>query len=121
MEVPLQIIVRDLPHSEALEARIREDVAKLEAFHPRIISCRVTIEKSRKQQRQGAHFEARIDVRVPGKEIAATRDHDEDVYVAVRDAFHAARRQLEEEVRVRRGEVKAHAGTAAGDNQEGMK
>jgi cold shock CspA family protein len=51
----------------------------------------------------------RIDVRVPQHEIVATRDHHEDVYVALRDAFDAAKRQLEEFVREDRGDVKQHA------------
>jgi cold shock CspA family protein len=50
----------------------------------------------------------KVDLRVPGREIVASADHGEDVYVALRDAFDAAKRQLEETVRVRRGDVKAH-------------
>jgi cold shock CspA family protein len=50
----------------------------------------------------------RIDARVPGHELVANRDHHEDVYVALRDAFAALTRQLEEDVRVTRGDVKAH-------------
>ena len=108
MEVPLQIVVRNISHSAALEARVRENVAKLEAFHPRIVSCRVTIEELQKRRRQGRHFRVSIDMRVPGREIIARHDHDEDLYVALRDAFHSARRQLEDAARVMRGEVKVH-------------
>lgn len=108
MEVPLQIVVRNLPHSESLETRVRENVAKLEEFHPRIVSCRVTIEESRKHHCQGRRFQVRVDMRVPGKEIAASREHDADVYVALSEAFRAARRQLEDAARIARGEVKAH-------------
>ena len=108
VEAPLQIVVRNISHSTALEARIREDVAKLEAFHPRIVSCRVTVEELQKHRRQGRHFRVAIDLRVPGREIVASHDHDEDVYVALREAFHSARRQLEETARLKRGEVKAH-------------
>ena len=50
----------------------------------------------------------RIDLRVPGREIAVTRDHHVDVFVALRDAFDSAKRQLEEVVREKRGDVKAH-------------
>jgi ribosomal subunit interface protein len=108
MEAPLQIVVRNISHSAALEARVRENVAKLEAFHPRIMSCRVTVEELQKRRRQGRHFRVSIDIRVPGREIVASHDHDEDVYVALRDAFHSARRQLEDTARVMRGEVKVH-------------
>jgi ribosomal subunit interface protein len=108
MQVPLQITVRDFPQSEALEARIRDKAAKLGEFHPRITSCRVTVEELRKHHQQGRHFQVSVDVRVPGKEIVANRAHHEDVYVALRDAFDAAKRQLEEVARLKRGDVKAH-------------
>ena len=105
----LQITIRDVPRSEALEAHIREKAAKLEEFHPRIVSCRVTVEELRKHHHQGRHFRVRIDVRVPGhQELVANRDHDEDVYVALRDAFDNVARQLEEVVREQRGDVKVH-------------
>jgi ribosomal subunit interface protein len=108
MQVPLQITLRHIPTSEALEARIREQAAKLEAFHPQLISCRVTVEELDKHQHQGRQFRVRIDAHVPGHEIVANRDHHEDVYVALRDAFAALTRQLEEDVRVKRGDVKLH-------------
>jgi cold shock CspA family protein len=38
-----------------------------------------------------------------------TREENEDAYVAVRDAFDAAVRKLEEHARRRHGDVKAHA------------
>jgi ribosomal subunit interface protein len=110
LQVPLQITIRDVPRSEALEAHIRQKAAKLEEFHPRITSCRVTVEELRKHHHQGRHFRVRIDARVPGhQELVANRDHDEDVYVALRDAFDAIGRQLEEVARAQRGDVKAHA------------
>lgn len=108
MQVPLQIAMRHMETSAVLEAHIREKAAKLEEFHPRITSCRVTVEELDRHKNQGRHFRVRVDLRVPGKEIVANRDHDEDVYVALRDAFDAARRQLEETARESRGEVKTH-------------
>jgi len=109
MQIPLQITVRDMPHSAALDVRIRKKVADLEHFHPRITSCRVTVSESRKHQQQGRQFEVRIDVRVPGRaEIVVNRQHDEDVYVALREAFGSVTRQLEDAVREKRGDVKAH-------------
>jgi ribosomal subunit interface protein len=108
MQVPLQITMHGFDHSDALETSIRERVEKLERFHPRIMSCRVTVEQVRKHHQQGRQFTVRIDARVPGEELVVTRDHDEDIQVALRDAFDSARRQLEETIREKRGEVKAH-------------
>lgn len=110
MELPLQITMREVPHSDALEARIRESVAKLELFHPRITSCRVTVEPTPRHHQQGRQFGVHVDVRAPGHEEAiSTLKHHEDVYLAVRDAFDSARRQLEEKVREARGDVKVHS------------
>ncbi len=95
MQIPLQITMREMDRSEALNATIQEHVAKLEKFNDRITRCRVTVEQLGRHQQQGRHFAVRIDLRVPGREIVASRDHDEDVYVALREAFDAARRQLE--------------------------
>jgi ribosomal subunit interface protein len=108
LQVPLQITIRDMPRSEALDADIRGRVAKLEEFSPRIVSCRVNVEQVGRHRHQGKQFRVRIDVRVPGEEIVVNRDHDEDVYVALHDAFDAAKRQLEEVVREKRGDVKVH-------------
>ena len=108
MQIPLQITMREMDRSDALETAIHEHVAKLEQFHSRITRCRVTVEQMRKHHQQGRHFAVKIELRVPGREIVATHDHDEDVYVALRDAFDSARRQLEETAREQRGEVKAH-------------
>jgi len=108
MQVPLQITFRNFPRSEAVETRIREKAAKLEEFHPRITSCRVVVELRDRHHHQGKQFTVRLDIRVPGHELAIDSDHDEDIYVAVRDAFDAAARKLEDVVRTMRGDVKVH-------------
>ncbi len=108
MQIPLQITFRHLPHSDALEARIREKAEKLERFSPRIMSCRVVVEEQRLHQHQGRLFNVRIDLHVPGHELVVNARNDEDVFVAVRDAFNDVRRQLEERARQIRGEVKTH-------------
>lgn len=112
--IPLHITFRDLEKSEALEARIREQVDKLGQFYSGIHSCRVTVAKLHKHQRQGNHFHVRIDVKTTGHELVAGREPDQhtaytDVYVAVRDVFRAMRRQLEDLVRHQQGHVKHHA------------
>jgi len=109
MQLPLQITIRDFPQSEALEARIREKAAKLEEFHPRMTSCRVTVEELRKHHQQGRHFQVSLDVRVPGRKVVVNHAHDEDAYIALRDAFDAAKRQLEEVAGVQRGKVKGRS------------
>ena len=108
MQIPLQITIRDIEHSEALETRIRDKAKKLDEFFDQITSCRVVIELPHKHHHQGKHFNVRIDIGVPGGEIVVNRDHAEDVYVALRDAFDAAKRQLADYVRKMRGDIKTH-------------
>src|SRR3954471_12507503 len=109
MQLPLQITYRDLPHSDALDARIREKASKLDEFHHNIISCRVNVQEVQRHSQRGKQFCVRLDIKVPQHEIAITRDHHEDVYVALRDAFQAAYRKLEDTMRLQRHEVKTHA------------
>jgi ribosomal subunit interface protein len=108
MQIPLQVTFRHLAPSEALDARIREKAAKLEQFFPHITSCRVVVEEQRLHQQQGKLFNVRIDLHIPGHELVVNMEHDEDAFVAVRDAFRDARRQLEDGARQMRGDVKAH-------------
>ena len=91
MRIPLQITVRDFPQSEALEATIRKKAGKLEKYYPRVTNCRVVVEESYRHQ-----FQVSLDVRVPGGDIVVKRVCNEDAYVATRDAFNAARQQLDE-------------------------
>jgi ribosomal subunit interface protein len=108
MQLPLQITIRDVDHSEALETHIRDKAKKLDEFFDNITSCRVVVEVQYKHHHQGRQFNVRIDIGVPGSEIVVNRDHDEDVYVALRDAFDAAKRQLEDYARKLRGNIKTH-------------
>jgi ribosomal subunit interface protein len=107
MQIALQITVRDMEHSEALDQHIRDKVAKLERICPRLMACRVVAEQQDRHKQQGSQFSVRLDLTLPGKEIVVNRQHAEDAYVALRDAFDAAKRQLEEFVRGRRGDAKS--------------
>jgi len=114
MRLPLQITFRHMEPSPALEARIRQRAEELDQFFDRITSCRVVVESAHRRQQQGKLFEVRVALTVPGNEIVVGREPGinhahEDAHVAVRDAFDAARRLLEDHVRRRRGEAKTHA------------
>jgi ribosomal subunit interface protein len=110
MNKPLQVVFQGVDRSAAVEEHVREKVAKLEHFHPQISACRVTIAKPNNRHQQGQPFDVRIDLTLPGKEIVVNGHHgNEDMYVTLRDAFEAARRQLDDHVRAQRGEVKHHS------------
>ena len=113
MQTPLQITFRHMGPSPALEERIRARVAELEQFFARIVSCHVTVECRHQRQHQGKLFDIGIALTLPGCELVVNRDTGlnhahEDAYVAVRDAFDAVRRQLEDYARRGRGAEQLH-------------
>jgi ribosomal subunit interface protein len=118
MKLPLQITLRDIPQSDEVEAAIREKAEKLDHFYPQMMSCRVTVEMPGKHKHQGKDFSIRIDITVPGSEIVVNKEHGEDIYVVLRDAFDAAKRQLEDYGRKQRGDVKTHAQPAPPISEE---
>jgi ribosome-associated translation inhibitor RaiA len=134
MELPVQITYRNMDPSDAVTARIEAEAAKLDTFFDRITSCRVVVEAPHRHHKWGELFHVRIELGVPGKELvvsheptprAALRRDDEaalkkhielhpqhkDIYVAIRDAFGSARRQLQDYVKCLRGDVKTHERT----------
>lgn len=108
-----QITWRNIDQSDAVEADIRDKTEKLEQFYDKILSIKVTVEASYRRHYKGNLYRIHIVVEVPDKDIVVTRDPaedhaHEDIYVAIRDAFDAARRQLQDYARIRRGKVKHH-------------
>lgn len=95
MQIPLQITLRNISRSRAVEAVIRRKAAKLDRFHRRIVRCRVVVEIPSRHRHQGKEFVVRLDIKVPGSEIVVTHDHHEDLYAALHEAFDAAQRRLE--------------------------
>ena len=119
MKLPLQITFRHMDPSPALETRIRELASRLDKFSGQIMHCHVIVQPPSHHKHQGALCDFHIDITLPDEEIAIRHTHPadqahEDPYVALRDAFKAARRKLEDYERKRRGDVKSHAGPAHG-------
>ncbi len=101
MDVPVEIAYRRLDSSEAVESRIHEHIDKLKQVYDRLVSCRVTVELVQ-GHRGGRRFLVTVEANVPGKAFfvghSSTDEkhmHD-DVYLAIRDAFSAVRRQLKD-------------------------
>ena len=114
MILPLQITFRHMDPSPALEARIRELASRLDRFSAHIMRCHIVVEPPAHHKHKGLLYDFRIDITLPDGEIAIRRAHPadhahEDPYVALRDAFRAARRQLEDYERKHRHDVKSHS------------
>ncbi len=119
MILPLQLTFRNMPPSEAVEAKIRQYADKLERFYNHIISCRVVVEAPHQHHRHGNLYHISIDLSVPNGELVVNRQppqrqSHQDIYVAIRDAFNAAKRVLQDYSRRQRREVKTHEIPPAG-------
>lgn len=109
MKIPLQITFHNIKNSEAVGKYIQEKVQKLNDIYSDIASCRVVVEMPHKHHSQGNQFAVHIDFGVSGHQVVVNQEHHEDVYIALRDAFDTAKRQLEDYVQQLRGEIKDHA------------
>ena len=109
MKLPLQITFRDMAPLPSVEPEIRRRADKLDLWTPDVMSCQVVVEAEANRHRQGHAYRVRIRVRVPDEEITAgTHQLEANIHQAIRGAFDAADRQLEDYVRRRRGQVKHH-------------
>jgi ribosome-associated translation inhibitor RaiA len=124
MQLNPEISFRSIDPTPAIETKVRERAARLDHVHSRILYCGVMIESQHRHHHKGRLYHVRIDVRVPGDQLAVSRDPEqdhahEDAYVAIRDAFDAMERRLESYAHRRRGAVKAHeSSTRAGRIEE---
>lgn len=113
MQVPLEISTRQIQLSPALEADLRKRAARLERYFDRITSCRIAVERPGNHHNEGGPYRVRVDITVPGAELVADKE-GEDLNTAVRDAFQAAERQVDEFSQRRRGDVKTPVGPPTG-------
>ena len=119
MPADVQIAFRGMEPSPSVEARVQRRAEDLQQLSDRVTACRVTLEAAHRRHRQGTIYHVSIDLAVPGGKIVVNRepgeDHaHEDMHVAVRDAFDAARRQLQDHVRRLDGQTKQHPAPSIG-------
>jgi ribosome-associated translation inhibitor RaiA len=109
--IPVQITFRHMESSPAVETRVRELADHLGTFSDKIHSCRVVVDSPHRHHHQGKVFNVKVQLAIPGEDVVVDmerpdRDGHEDVYVVLRDAFDAARRQLQQRMSSLRGEPK---------------
>lgn len=100
MRIETDIVFRDMESSEAVKSAVEKYLEKIERHYTAVQRCRVVLEQSHRSQSSGNLFSVSLDIAVPGTTINVGRDggkdeSHEDIYVAIRDAFLAAERQLD--------------------------
>jgi cold shock CspA family protein len=115
MKLPLQVSFHNTDPLPGVEQTVRDRAARLDRYCDHVMSCRVVVDVPHRHHRTGNLYQVRVDITVPGDEIAVTREAPEHeaakgLSVAIRDAFDAADRLLEDYVRRRRLDVKRHEG-----------
>jgi ribosome-associated translation inhibitor RaiA len=115
MQVPIQIAFENIEPSAAVEAHVGKEAVKLEKYYERITSARIVIARPNHRHHKGDAYEIRLHLTVPGAaDIAISRESNthasaqQDIGITIRDAFNAARRQLQDLARKRQGHVKDH-------------
>jgi ribosome-associated translation inhibitor RaiA len=114
MQTPLEIAFQNSEPSEAVRSEVARLAKRLEKFSDRITSCKVTVVVPQTRHRHGDLFKIDIRIAMPDhKDIIVNKTHGdahehEHVLVAIKDAFSAAQRQIEDCAREMRGQVKPH-------------
>ena len=114
MQTPVQIDFQGINANPATRDAITQHVAELEQRFGRITACRVVLKGPGERHRAGGLYEVNIRLALPdGREVEVSRTPKADerhahLPFAINDAFKRARRQLQDQVRRVRGQVKQH-------------
>lgn len=101
MQTPPEISFHGFDPNEGLKALVDQQIARLEKHSDRITTVRVAVDARHQKGRNGHVYDVRIDVGVPGSELAVnhgpgSKQRKEDLVATVRDAFKAAIRQVDD-------------------------
>jgi len=94
-----QIVYHNIDQTEAINDAVLKRIGKLKRFSDRIITGRVVLDSPHNNHHKGKVYSVGLEIHTPVKEVRVNQDHHdnhahEDLYVAIRDAFDVAERQL---------------------------
>jgi len=112
--LPIDISFQDIPHSKAVEEAVTHQVNHLGRICDQITRCRVSLALEARHQQQGRPFSAHIGVTMPHHAPISSKASDEDVYVALREAFAQLERMVAETVQKHRPRADQHGDQTAG-------
>lgn len=95
----IQVVFHNLEQTDAINDAVQKRINKLERFCSQIIAGRVVLDSPHNNHHKGRVYSVGVEVHTPEIEVRVNQDqHDnhahEDLYVAIRDAFDVAERQL---------------------------
>jgi ribosomal subunit interface protein len=99
MSNDFQIVFHNIDQSDAITDNVNKRIEKLRRFSSDIMGGRVVLDSPHNHQHKGKVYAVTLEIRTPNREVIVNQEqHDnpahEDLYVAIRDAFNAAERQL---------------------------
>jgi ribosome-associated translation inhibitor RaiA len=115
METPAQIEFEGVEASAGLEGVVDQHIAGLESHFGRITAARIVVKGPGDRHQTGGQYQVSIRLALPdGREVDVGRTPKEDeryadLTFAIDNAFKRARRQLQDQARIMRGDVKHHA------------
>jgi cold shock CspA family protein len=112
-ELPVQVVFRDMAPSPVVQARAMELAQRLSRFHPRLMHCRVIVAAPEHGHHRKRFYDVRIHLKLPSTTLEIGRgsqlkERNTNIYAALRDAFAAAARRLEDKARKIDGRTKHH-------------
>ena len=102
MHTPVEIHFHGIEKSEAIEERVLEKVAKLEKHFGRMTRCRVVLEAPHRSPQKPKVFQIKIEISLPRRQpIVVCHEREgshahEELPLAIRDAFEAALRRIDD-------------------------
>jgi ribosome-associated translation inhibitor RaiA len=102
MQIAPEITFEGSDSSDAARAQILDEIERLETHNHRISGCRVKVIAPSHKRRHGVGFEVRIWLTLPPHENIVVNQsgsddaRNEHAQVAIRHAFAAARRQIDD-------------------------
>jgi hypothetical protein len=97
---PFRIAFHNMAPPFGADDLVRDNALELERLLGRTIACKVTVEKRHRQNSRGNLFHIVIELLVSNRSFVVHRNPPdghthEGLHIAIADAFHATRRQLQ--------------------------
>lgn len=94
-----QIVFHNIEQTDAITEAVQKRIHKLQRFCDQILTGRVVLDSPHNNHHKGKVYSVSLEIHASSMEVRVNQDqHDnhahEDLYVAIRDAFNVAERQL---------------------------